>query len=58
MLVAFLHSPAVENNKGEGKEAEEEGVFFWFGDDLAVDDNLHRIRKIGETTKKLQMGLV
>ena len=33
---------AAENDKAQGKEGENEGVFFWFGDDLAVDDNPHR----------------
>ena len=31
-----------KENKGEGKGVEDEGVFFRFGDDLAVDDNPHR----------------
>ncbi len=33
---------AVEENKTEGKEAEDERVFLWFGDDLAVDSDLYR----------------
>ncbi len=32
----------MEEHKAEGKQAEDEGVFFRFGDDLAVDDNSHR----------------
>ena len=43
MLAAFLLLPvAAENDKAQRKEAEDESVFFWFGDDLAVDDNPHR----------------
>ena len=37
-----LHFAAVEENEGQGKEAEDEGVFFWFGDDLGVDSDLYR----------------
>lgn len=43
---------AAEENKARRKPAEDEGVFFRFGDDLAVDDNPHRAvgirRKIGD----------
>ena len=38
---------AMEENKAQRKEAEDEGVFFGFGDDLAVDDNPHRAAGIG-----------
>ncbi len=41
----------MEENKTHGKEGEDEGVFFRFRDDLAVDNNSHRAggirRKIG-----------
>ena len=33
---------AADNHKSQSKQAEDEGVFFWFGDDLAVDDHSHR----------------
>ena len=33
---------AMEENKAQRKEAENESVFFWFGDDLAVDSDLYR----------------
>ena len=33
---------AAQGNKTQGKEGEDEGVFFRFWDDLAVDDNAHR----------------
>ena len=36
-----LHSPAMEENKTKCKQAEDEGVFLWFGDDLAVDDEAY-----------------
>ena len=32
----------MKENKPQGKEAEHKGVFFGFGDDLAVDDNPQR----------------
>ena len=32
----------MEEDKDERKQAEDEGIFFWFGDDLAVDSNLYR----------------
>ena len=32
----------MEEDKTQGKEGEDEGVFFGFGDDLAVDNNPHR----------------
>ena len=41
---------AVEDDKGEGKEGEEEGVFLRFGDDLAVDGDRQRASKSGQTT--------
>ena len=45
---------AVENDKTQRKEGEDEGVFLGFGDDLAVDPNLHRAagicRKPGAST--------
>ena len=37
----FWRWPA-NNHKTQGKQAEDEGVFLWFGDDLAVDDDPHR----------------
>ena len=40
-LPFLSHSPMKEN-KAQRKEGENEGIFFWFGDDLAVDPNLHR----------------
>ena len=42
LLTAFLLEVAADNHKTQGKEAEEEGVFLRFGDDLAVDDNPNR----------------
>ena len=39
-LSFLLHSPMKEN-KTQRKEAEDEGVFFWLGDDLAVDSDLY-----------------
>ena len=43
---------AAEEGKARRKPAEDEGVFFRFGDDPAVDDNPHRaigiLRKIGD----------
>ena len=33
---------AVEENKAQGKQAKDKSVFFWFGDDLTVDDNPQR----------------
>ncbi len=34
---------AVEENESERKQAEDKSIFFRFGDDLAVDDNSHRV---------------
>ena len=39
-LPFLSHSPMKEN-KAQRKEGENEGIFFGFGDDLAVDDNPH-----------------
>ncbi len=36
----------MKENKPQGKEAEHKGVFFGFGDDLAVDNNPHRTLRI------------
>ena len=33
---------AMEEDKGQRKQAKHKGVFFWFGDDLAVDENPQR----------------
>ena len=41
---------AAENDKAQGKQAEDESVFFRFGDDLAVDDNPHRAKSGGTIT--------
>ena len=39
----FLFLPiAADNHKTQRKEAEDKGVFFWFGDDLAVEGDLQR----------------
>ena len=32
----------MEENEGDGKQTEDEGVFLGFGDDLAVDDDPNR----------------
>ena len=32
----------MKEHKTQCKQAEHQRVFFWFGDDLAVDDNPHR----------------
>ena len=37
MLALFLLEVAASNHKTQCKEAEDKRVFFWFGDDLAVD---------------------
>ena len=43
LLAAFpLLMAAMKENKAQSKQAKDESVFFWFGDDLAVDPNLHR----------------
>ena len=55
LLLAFLlHSlaMAMKEDKTEGKQAENEGVFLWFGDDLVVDGDPNHVitrPKIGET---------
>ncbi len=36
----------MEEDKAEGKQAEDKRVFFGFGDDLAVNDNSHRVMGI------------
>ena len=47
----FLLLPmAVEEDKTQSKQGEDEGVLFGFGDGLAVDDNPHR--SIGIRLKK------
>ena len=40
--LAFLLSIAMKENKTQGKEGEDEGVFFRFRDEGAVDDDPHR----------------
>ena len=42
MAAFLLHYAAMEENKAQRKQAEDKSIFFWFGDDLAVDDNPHR----------------
>ena len=41
-MAPFLLDVAAKDNKTQSEQAEDEGVFFWFGDDLAVDNNPHR----------------
>ena len=43
LLATFLLPMAMEEDKAQGKEGEDEGVFLRFGDDLAADDNLRLI---------------
>ena len=43
MAAFLLLQMAAENDKAQRKQTEDEGVFLWFGDDLAVDDNPHRV---------------
>ena len=42
---------AMKKNKTERKQAEDKGVFFWFGDEAAIESDLHRrcatCRKMG-----------
>ena len=42
---------AAENDEAQGKEGEDEGVFFGFGDEAAIETDLHRrcatCRKMG-----------
>ena len=38
----FLEKSPLNNHKDQGKQAEEEGIFFGFGNDLAIDDHPHR----------------
>ena len=40
-MLSFLLPMVVEEDKGERKEAKEEGVFLQFGDNLVVDDDSH-----------------
>ena len=40
---------AAEENEGQRKEGEDEGVFFWFGDDLAVDGDSN----LGNSRRKM-----
>ena len=42
LLSLFLLEVAMKENKDQSKQAKDKSVFFWFGDDLAVDDNPHR----------------
>ena len=44
--LAFLEKSAAENDKTQGKQGEDEGVFFWFRNDLAIDDNPNRAFRI------------
>ena len=49
----------MEEDEAKGKETEDEGVFFWFGDDLAIDDNPHRAvgsRRKTATTRRFVKG--
>ncbi len=48
---------AAGNHKTEGKEAEDEGIFLRFGDDLAVDDNPHRAAGIRRKCR-LKCGII
>ena len=45
-LLAFLLHLAAEEDEAQSKQAKHKGVFFGFGDDLAVDANLHRVMGI------------
>ena len=44
--LTFPLSMAMEEDKAQRKQAEEEGVFLGFGDDLTIDDNSHRAFRI------------
>ena len=37
----LLRYAAMEEDEGQCKQCKHKRVFFWFGDDLAVDDNPH-----------------
>ena len=39
---------AEEDDKGQREQAEDKGVFFWFGDDGAVNSNLKVVRRPSE----------
>ena len=41
LLAAFLLLPAMKEDKTQSKQAKDQGIFFWFGDELAVDHNPH-----------------
>ena len=49
MSFLLLHFAAVDN-KAKGKEAEDKGVFFGFGDDGTVEDEPHRALRIRRKT--------
>ena len=38
----LLHHAAMKEDKAQSKQAKHKSVFFWFGDDLAVDDEAYR----------------
>ncbi len=44
-MLAFLLLLAMEENKAEGKQAEDEGIFFRFRDDGAVDGDPHPAKR-------------
>ncbi len=51
---------AVEEDKTEGKQAEDKGVFFWFGDDGAVHPNAQAVILgiVGPTSQHSVAGAV
>ncbi len=50
-LAFSLHSAAMKEDKAQRKQAEDQGVFFWFGDDgAAMKAKLHRASTIGRKT--------
>ncbi len=46
---------AAGNHKAQSKEAEDEGIFLRFGDDLAVDDDPQRRAKSGSSTSTVDI---
>ena len=47
----------MEENKTQSKQAEDESIFFRFGDDLAVDDNPHRALRIRREARRRNPNL-
>ena len=47
----------MEENKGKGKQAEDEGVFFWFWNELAVDNEPHRALRIRREARRRNPNL-